>query len=499
MTEGAILAVDAGTTGVRTLLLDRSGVAVGQGYRELTQYYPFPGWVEHDAGEIWRAAQASIADAMRSAPEHFPIALGIANQRETCLFWERDSGKPLHRAVVWQCRRSTGICDELKAGGLEPEIIEKTGLRLDPYFSGTKALWLTRHDASLRDRIAAGEVAFGTIDTWLAYKLSGGHVLVTDPTNGCRTLAYDINRHDWDDALLQTFGLSRKVMPSIVPTAGVVCRTRDADVLSDGVPIAALVGDQQAALYGQACCRPGLTKATYGTGCFLLSHTGDSAIRSAHGLLTTIAATGDGSNAYALEGSIFTAGAALQWCRDNLGLVAGAEEASRLAASVPDAGGTVFVPAISGLGSPYWAPDARGAIYGLTGATTKGHIVRAALDAMVFQAQDVLELIAGEIGGLEELRVDGGAAANDALMQLQADLAGVPVSRLRSVESTAMGAGYLAGLTTGFWSDETEIEALRDEERRFEPSAGVPAARRAYERWQRAVDGLLRTDLPRQV
>jgi glycerol kinase len=336
---------------------------------------------------------------------------------------------------------------------------------------------------------------FGTIDTWLLYKLSGGAAHVTDATNASRTLCFDIVATRWDDGLLETFGLNRRVMAEVVPSSGVACRTRDVGVLPDGLPVAGIAGDQQAALYGQACFQAGLTKGTYGTGCFILTHTGSAPRYSDAGLLTTTAATADGSPAYALEGSIFVAGAAMQWCRDNLQLFATYEQGEALAASVPDAGGVVFVPAFVGLGSPHWAPGARGTVYGLTRGTTPAHIARAALDSMAFQAQDALALMAAEVP-LGELRVDGGAAANDALMQLQADLLGVPVSRPASVESTALGAAYLAGLATGFWRDEAEMASLRRVERRFEPSKDAAAAREAYERWRVAVEGLLATRLP---
>ncbi len=497
MTTDAILAIDAGTTGVTTLLVGHDGAVLAQGYREMRQIYPQPGWVEHDADDIWQATLGAIAEALAAAPEARPIAIGIANQRETCLFWDRKAGRPLHNAIVWQCRRSAAICDELRARGLEPEIAAKTGLRLDPYFSGTKALWLTRNDPSLAGRIAAGNVAFGTIDTWLAFRLSGNAAFVTDTTNACRTLAFDIHKLDWDDGLLELFGLDRGVMAEVGPSSAIRARTKDAAPIPDGLPIAALVGDQQAALFGQSCFGAGLTKATYGTGCFILMHTGDKPIASDRGLLTTLAATAGSSPASAFEGSIFAAGAAVQWCRDNLGVALDAAGAAGLAEGVPDSDGTVFVPAFTGLGSPHWAPDARAAIFGMTRGTTAAHLMRAALESMAFQVQDVLNVMSAESGfSITELRVDGGAAANDLLMQLQADLSGVPVSRPRCVETTALGAVYLAGLVTGFWQDKAEIAGLRHEERRFTPSAsGAATARDAYARWQAAVAGLLGTKL----
>ena len=493
----AVLAIDAGTSGVAALLVDQQGVVVAQGYRELKQYYPSPGWVEHDAEEIWQAVLSAVAAARAQAPQRGIIAIGVANQRETCLFWDRRTGEPEHRAVVWQCRRSAAICGELNAAGLEPELQRRTGLRLDPYFSGTKALWLLRNQQGLRERVRRGEVAFGTIDSWLAYRLSGGLVHATDVTNASRTLCLDLQTLAWDDGLLDTFGLTREVMPEVLPSSHHFGVTKGAGVIPDGLPIAGMAGDQQAALFGQACFEEGLTKATYGTGCFILSHTGARPVFSSHGLITTVASTADGSAAYALEGSIFVAGAALQWCRDNLGLVKDWREGESLAQSVEDCAGVVFVPAFVGLGSPYWGPDVRGTLYGLTRGTRPAHIVRAALESMIYQAQDVLLVMAGEAGTrFDELRADGGAAANGMLMQLQADLAGVPVSRPASVESTGIGAAFLAGLAVGFWRDEAEVAALRRQERRFTPAADPTAARMGYERWQAAVAGLLATDLP---
>lgn len=465
---------------------------MARGYREVESLYPAAGWVEQDALEIWRTVVEASSEAMAAAPDCVPVAIGVANQRETFLFWDRRSGEPLHKAIVWQCRRSSEICEEMRASGIEPEIARKTGLRLDPYFSGSKVLWLRRNDVSLAARIDGGEALFGTIDAWLAWRLSGGAAFVTDTTNASRTLCFDIDAFDWDDGLLATFGLNRGVMPEVGPPASVRGVTRGAGFVADGTPIAALVGDQQAALYGQACFAPGLMKATYGTGSFILLHTGSEPVFSDRGLLTTVAATANGSKAYALEGSVFIAGAAFQWCRDNLGLFATYEEGEALANSVPDSGGVVFVPAFAGLGSPHWAPDVRGAIYGLTGATTPAQIVRAALESMIYQTQDVLEVMGG---AAVELRVDGGSAGNAMLMQLQADLSGLPVSRPASVDSTALGAAFLAGLAVGFWRDESEVASLRVEERRFVPSGGASAARVGYGRWRAAVAGLLGTGL----
>jgi glycerol kinase len=492
----AVLAIDAGTTGVTALLVDRAGAVLRRGYREFPQHYPRPGWVEHDPLEIWHATLAAANDALTEADVSL-AAMGITNQRETFLFWDRASGLPLRKAIVWQCRRSASLCEELRQSGVEEGVRARTGLRLDPYFSGTKTLWLARNEPEVARRLASGRAVFGTVDTWLAFKLSGGSLHVTDTTNASRTLAFDIDRLDWDDDLLRTFALTRGVMPEVRPSGALRGRTAESGAIPAGIPIASLVGDQQAALFGQACLAPGETKATYGTGCFILVNTGDSRVDSARGLLSTVAATPDGRPGYALEGSIFVAGAAVQWCRDNLGLIKDLSEAESLAESVPNSAGVVFVPAFVGLGTPYWGPDARGAVFGLTRGTKPAHIVRAALESMAYQAQDVLDIMQAETGlTLTELRVDGGAASNDFLMQLQADLAGTPISRPESVETTALGAAYLAGLAVGFWKDAAEVAALRREERRFNPSPAAKSRRGEMDRWRAALDGLLATRLP---
>ena len=492
-----VLAIDAGTTGVTALLVDHEGRVLARGYREITQHYPQPGWVEHDEEEIWRATLVAIEAALSAAPNCRSVAIGLSNQRETMLFWDRLTGEPVHRAIVWQCRRSAAICEELRASGIEDDVARKTGLRLDPYFSGTKALWLRREIPGLAARIDAGSVRFGTIDSWLAYRLTGGRAYATDVTNACRTLAFDIERLDWDDDLLALFGLNRDVVPEVGPSAGVRGQTVAEGPVPAGLPLASLVGDQQAALYGQCCFQPGLIKATYGTGCFVLLQTGESIVRPGSGLLTSVAATtAPGEARYVVEGSIFVAGAAVQWCRDNLGIIGSASEGEQLMRSVNDSGGVVFVPAFVGLGAPHWGPDVRGAIYGLTGATTNAHIVRAAMESMVFQVQDVLDVMKEEGGlAIRELRVDGGAAANDLLMQIQANLAGTPVSRPESIESTGIGAAFLAGLAVGFWRDEAELAGLRHETARFEPKPDAVGPQHAYSRWQTAVRGLLGTQL----
>jgi glycerol kinase len=490
----AVLAIDAGTTGITVLAVGQDGEVLSRGYREFPQHYPKPGWVEHDAREVWDATLAAAADALEA--DVSPVAVGITNQRETFLYWDRGTGEPLHNAIVWQCRRSAALCDELKASGLEAEVRRKTGLLIDPYFSGTKTLWLARERPDVAAAVTSGKAAFGTVDTWLAYKLSGGTAHVTDVTNAARTLVFDIDHLDWDDALLDAFALNRAVMPEVAPSAGVRGETAGAGPVPSGLPIASQAGDQQAALFGQTCFEPGQTKATYGTGCFILMNTGRR-VDSAGGLLTTPAASGDGRAAYALEGSIFVAGAAVQWCRDNLGLIHDLGEAETLATSVADSGGVVFVPAFVGLGTPYWGPDARGAVFGLTRGTKPAQIVRAALESMAYQAQDVLDIMTAEAGlSLSELRVDGGAASNDFLMQLQADLSRAELSRPRSVESTALGAAYLAGIAVGMWKDEAEVATLRREDRRFFASQRADSRRTERTRWSAAIEGLLATKLP---
>jgi glycerol kinase len=462
----AVLAIDQGTTSSRAILFAEDGAVLATAQRELAQIYPQPGWVEHDPEEIWGATSAVVSECIDSVPGVEVTAIGITNQRETTVVWDRTTGKPVANAIVWQDRRTAEYCDELRARGLEELFRSRTGLLLDAYFSGTKLRWLVQG----RD---PGNLAFGTIDSWLIWNMTGGRAHVTDVTNASRTLMFDIHRRTWDDELLEILEIPRGVLPEVRGSSEVVAHTRD------GIPIAGIAGDQQAALLGQQCTRAGMAKNTYGTGSFVVLNTGAKAVTSAHGLLSTIAWERDGEVQYALEGSIFVTGAAVQWLRDQLGIIRRASDIEPLAASVPDAGGVVFVPAFTGLGTPYWDGYARGTLVGLTLGTTAAHIARATLDAIALQTVDVLEAMRKDSGiALSELRVDGGASSNNVLMQLQADLAGIPVLRARTAESTALGAAYLAGLPMQPWTPE----------RTFEPRLSEDERKARLHEWHRAVE-----------
>lgn len=488
--EQFVLALDQGTTSARAILFDRQGNIRGIAQQEITQHYPQPGWVEHDAMEIWQAqlavARAALRDNGVAATQI--AAVGITNQRETTVLWDKTTGQPLHRAIVWQDRRTAGLCDDLRAAGHAERFQQRTGLVLDAYFSGTKLKWLLDHIPDARSRAERGELAFGTIDTWLAWRLSGGRAHVTDPSNASRTLLFDIHRRCWDDELLALLDIPAALLPRIVDSSGPLA-TLDAEWLGAEIPLSGMAGDQQAATFGNACLEHGMAKNTYGTGCFLLMNTGEQPMASRHQLLTTVGWQRGGHTTYLLEGSVFMGGATVQWLRDGLGLIASAGDIEGLAASVPDNGGVYLVPAHTGLGAPYWDPYARGAIFGMSRGTTRAHLARAALEAIAFQSAEVLHAMAGDAGQpIRQLRVDGGAAKNDLLMQFQADLLGVPVVRPRVTETTALGAAYLAGLAVGFWQDEAELSALWQAERRFEPA--MPEARRTalFADWRRAVE-----------
>ena len=485
-----VVAIDQGTTGSTVLVFDRSGRIVGRAYSEFKQHYPRPGWVEHDAEEIWRVTLRVLRQACRRArvQARDVAALGITNQRETTVLWDRATGRPVHRAIVWQDRRTTPLCEALRAEGAEAQVREKTGLVLDPYFSGTKLRWLLEQVPRAAERARRGELCFGTIDTWLVWRLTGGKVHATDATNASRTLLYDIHARAWDPSLCALLQVPEAILPAVHPSSGEFGRTTP-DVLGAPIPIAGIAGDQQAALFGQGCVDAGMAKNTYGTGCFLLLNTGPRPVRSEHGLLTTIACDARGAPAYALEGSVFIAGAAIQWLRDGLGLLRKAAESERLARSVDSSLGVHLVPAFVGLGAPYWDPDARGALLGLTRGVMRAHVVRAALESLAFQTRDVVEAMAGDAGGaISTLRVDGGAAANGFLMQFQADLLGVPVERPRVVETTAMGAAFLAGLGTGFWRSQGELARARRIDRTFRPRMRPDTRDALYRGWQVAVD-----------
>jgi glycerol kinase len=483
-----VAAIDQGTTGSTALVFDRGGRVVGRAYSEFTQHYPKPGWVEHDAEEIWRVTLAVLRQAVKQAGARGQdvAALGITNQRETTVVWDRRTGRPLHRAIVWQDRRTAAMCDGLRQRGKEPLVRRRTGLVLDPYFSATKLSWLLRHVRGLAQRAERGDVCFGTIDAWLLWRLTAGAVHATDRTNASRTLLYDIRRHRWDPELCRLFGVPMAMLPTVVASAG-ECGMTTPDVLGASIPIAGIAGDQQAALFGQGCVEPGMAKNTYGTGCFLLMNTGRRAVASKHGLVTTVACDAEGGAAYALEGSVFIAGAAIQWLRDGLGFFERAADSERIARSVDSTLGVYLVPAFVGLGAPYWDADARGAMIGLTRGVTRAHVVRAALESLAYQTRDVADAMVADGGTLRSLRVDGGASANDFLMQFQADVLGVPVERPALVETTAMGAAFLAGLATGFWRSPTELGRARRIAKRFRPRLSAGARAAAYRGWVDAV------------
>ena len=482
-----IIALDQGTTSSRAIVFDRTGTIRGVAQRELRQIFPQPGWVEHDATEIW-ASQSGVlheALAMAGTGARDIAAIGITNQRETTVVWERATGRPIANAIVWQDRRTAPLCDELRAAGHAPLFARKTGLVLDAYFSGTKLKWLLDNVAGARTRAARGELAFGTIDSWLVWQLTGGRVHCTDPSNASRTLLFDIHTGAWDDELLALLDVPRSLLPQVVPSSG-VCGHAPIDGVD--IPIAGIAGDQQAALFGQACLKPGMAKNTYGTGCFLLLNTGTDAVNSRNNLLTTVAWKRDGVTDYALEGSVFIGGAVVQWLRDGLKIIRSAAEVEALAQSVPDNGGVYLVPAFAGLGAPHWDAYARGAIFGLTRGATGGHIARAALEAIAFQNADVLAAMEKDAGiTLTELRVDGGATGNNLLMQFQADLLGVPVVRPKVRETTELGAAYLAGLAVGYWKGDTDIVANWQVDRRFEPTMPREMVAQLRAGWDKAV------------
>ncbi len=480
----AVLALDQGTTGSTALLVGDDGSIRGRGYHEIQQHYPQPGWVEHDPEEIWQTTIAAAHDAMG---RERPAAIGITNQRETVVAWERATGLPVHRALVWQDRRTAARCRELRAEHGTDDLARRTGLVWDPYFSGTKIEWLLREIPGLRERAERGEVVFGTIDTWLVFRLTGGATFVTDHTNASRTLLYSLARRDWDDELLTVFGVPRRALAAVVPSSGVVGETA-VEPFGPGIPVAGMAGDQQAALFGQGCHAPGEAKNTYGTGAFLLMRVGERVPAGTGAVLTTMACDADGAPALAVEGAIFVAGAAIQWLRDGLGIIERAAESERLARSVEDTGSVTFVPALVGLGAPYWEPDARGTIVGLTRGTTRAHLVRAALEAMAYATRDVVDAMTAATGvPLKTLKVDGGAAANDWLMAFQATVLGVTIHRPDVVESTALGAAGLAGLAAGVWSDASEFAETRHYVPFVPEAALAHAAVVGYREWERAV------------
>ena len=479
-----ILAIDQGTTSSRAIVFDHAGTIKAVAQKEFTQFFPQPGWVEHDATEIWATQSGVLAEALSSAGLGWKdiAAIGITNQRETTVIWDRKTGQPIHKAIVWQDRRTAAFCDKLKADGHAKTIQEKTGLVIDAYFSGSKVRWLLDNVEGARARAEKGELAFGTIDSWLIWKLTAGAVHVSDASNASRTMLFNIKTGDWDDELLKILNVPRSVLPKVVGNSEVYGE-------HNGVPIAGAAGDQQAALFGQACHQPGMVKNTYGTGCFMLMNTGSEAIPSKNNLLTTVAWKINGKLEYALEGSVFIAGAVVQWLRDGLGIIRSSSEVEALAAKVPDNGGVYLVPAFAGLGAPHWDQYARGTIAGLTRGSTSAHIARAALEGIAFQVADILHAMEADSKiKLKELRVDGGASLNNLLMQFQSDLLDVPTVCPAVSETTALGAAYLAGLAVGYWKDVKEISAQWKVDRRFEPSMKDDVRAKLVGGWKKALD-----------
>ena len=488
-----LLALDQGTTSSRSMLFDLAGRPLGSAQQEFEQHFPQPGWVEHDPADIWESQIRTVRDVLHQTNTRVEdvVAVGITNQRETTLIWERQSGRPIYRAIVWQDRRTAGMCDQLKQNGLEASFSEKTGLLLDPYFSGTKIAWLLRNVAGTADRARRGELAFGTVDSWLIYNLTGRKAHVTDVSNASRTLLFNIHTLQWDDELLAALDIPKAILPEVRPSAGHFAQT-DPTVIGAVIPITGCAGDQQAALFGQACFAPGMAKNTYGTGAFVVMNTGAKSVRGP-GVISTLAwQLGNQPAEYALEGSIFIAGAAVQWLRDGLGVIDSSDGIERLATSVSDNGGVYFVPAFVGLGAPYWDAYARGLIAGITRGTTKAHLARAALEAMAYQTKDAIAAMETASGlRLRELRVDGGASVNNFLMQFQSDTLGVPVLRPRVTETTALGAAYLAGIGAGVF-DKANLQELWTLDQRFDPALDARAREQSYRDWRRAVERSLK-------
>jgi len=484
-----VMALDQGTTSSRAIIFDENGSIVSVAQKEFTQIYPKPGWVEHDPMEIWGSQIGVAREAMekaRIAPDEI-AAIGITNQRETTIVWDKNTGKPVYNAIVWQCRRTAPICDDLKAKGLADVIRRKTGLVVDAYFSGTKIKWILDNVEGAREKAERGELLFGNVDTWLIWNLTGGKVHVTDYSNASRTMIFNIHTLDWDEDILKELGIPRAMLPEVKPSSFVYGHT-DREIFGAEVPIAGDAGDQQAALFGQACYKPGMAKNTYGTGCFMLMNTGEKAVESQSGLLTTIAWGVNGKVEYALEGSIFIAGAVVQWLRDELRIIDNSAQSEEYATKVEDTNGVFLVPAFVGLGAPYWDMYARGVIVGLTRGAKREHIIRAALESIAYQTRDVLEAMQKDSGiTLTNLKVDGGAVANNFLMQFQSDILGVPVSRPKVTETTALGAAYLAGLAVGYWKGMDEIASKWQIDREFKPAMAMEVREKLYAGWKKAV------------
>ena len=492
--EKYIMAIDQGTTSSRAIIFNKKGEKVSSSQKEFTQIFPHAGWVEHNANEIWNSVQSVIAGAfIESGVKPSQIqAIGITNQRETTIVWEKETGKPIYNAIVWQCRRTADICTQLKADGHENYIRKTTGLVVDPYFSGTKIKWILDHVEGARERAKKGELLFGTVDTWLVWKLTQGRAHVTDYTNASRTMLFNIHTKQWDDKMLELLDIPKAMLPKVCNSSEVYGQTNIGGKGGVRIPVAGIAGDQQAALYGHLCVEPGMAKNTYGTGCFMLMNTGDRAVESKNGLLTTIACNAKGEPCYALEGSIFMGGASIQWLRDELRLIHDSADSEYFATKVKDTNGVYVVPAFTGLGAPYWDPYARGAIVGLSRGANRNHIVRATLEAIAYQTREVLDAMQSDSGEkLAALRVDGGAVANNFLMQFQADILDVKVERPKVREVTALGAAYLAGLAVGFWKDLEELRGKAIVERTFEPKQTPEKRTALYQGWKKAVQRAL--------
>ncbi len=485
--EPFILSIDAGTTGITVVILDKRASICKKYYSEFTQYYPQSGWVEHDAEEIWTVTSNLIQSAFKEYPPSNCAAIGITNQRETTLIWDRETGKPIHKAIVWQCRRTQEICTNLKNAGYEKLFKGKTGLVIDSYFSGTKIQWLLDHVDGARGKAEMGELAFGTIDSWLLWKLTGGYIHATDFTNASRTMIFNIETKKWDEELLQILTIPSTLLPDVKNSSGEFGKT-DKQLFGEAIPITGVAGDQQAALYGQGCFEKGTSKCTYGTGCFLLINTGDKRVNSTSGLLTTIACNAEGKPIYALEGSVFIGGAVIQWLRDELQILSHASESEKMALAVEDSNGVIIVPAFTGLGAPYWDMNARGIITGISRGVNRNHIVRAALEGIAFQVHDLLDSISKDLdGNISVLQVDGGAVANNFLMQFQADILQIKIDRPKNIESTALGAGMLAGLGVGFWKNPAELKAVRETDQIFIPTMSDDKRTELLSNWKLAI------------
>ena len=488
MAVNYILSIDQGTTGSRAIIYDKSGRSIASNYQEFPQYFPKPGWVEHDPMEIWESVSSSIQKVLKKVPKGSIAAIGITNQRETTVIWDKASGKPIHNAIVWQCRRTAGRCEALKKRGGENFFRERTGLPIDAYFSATKIEWILNNVKGAKKKSENGKLCFGTVDSWILWQLSGGKVHATDYTNASRTMLFNIKEMKWDKEILKKLKIHESLLPEVKKSSGKFGQTVSVAGLSAGIPISGIAGDQQAALFGQACFTPGMMKNTYGTGCFILLNTGKKHLISKYGLITTIGCGSRTEPVYVLEGSVFVAGAAVQWLRDGLKLFSHAAHTEKMAASVKDNGGVYFVPALTGLGAPYWEPEARGSIFGLTRCTTKEHVARAALEAMCYQTRDVIEAMVKDSHlKIKDIKVDGGAVANNFLCQFQADILGANVIRPKVIETTSRGVAYLAGLAVGYWKNTKEIKKYWEQDRLFSPKMSAVERDELYSNWNKAV------------